>query len=127
MAIYLCFAEEKIIKAKLIETTETKTTNGSMTNFRIIIGENTEMQCAVGNGFPVKIRKYLFKNDKDYIVEFDGLKRVEPQPLQQVLSNFCNFNEGNPNIRDCRWGLKIPLSVVEIIEEIEDALKIRRC
>jgi hypothetical protein len=126
VALYFSNLDQYPIEVDVLEATQTNSSFGSITNFRLVINNKTEVLGSVGNGFPLKIRKYLFSFNGNEIVEFDGLKKEEPQPLQQILSEFCEFSDGDSKIRDCRWGLKIPIGVVKIIAEIEKKLNLQK-
>lgn len=122
IALYLTTIDESMLDVEVIDAKQVNTSFGSITNFRLILNNETEMICSIGNGFPLKVRKYLFAYNENDNVEFDGIEKVDPEPLNKILMDFCELKKQNRLIADGRWGLKIPINVVKIIDEIEKKL-----
>ncbi len=119
VAIYLAADEDLPIDIKILEAHVSKTIYGEIVTFRLTIQNRTEVICSVGNGSPVKIRKYLMHYPNEEIIEFDGMSSVNPQPLQILLAEFNEFKVEQTENRDSRWGLNIPSQVIRAISGLE--------
>ncbi len=122
VAIYLTANASHPINIKILEAQKSKTSYGDVVTFRLIIQDKTEVVCSVGNGFPVKIRKYLMHYSNNEIVAFDGVASVNPQPLQTLLEEFSNHIIAETKRQDSRWGLELPSAVIRTMSQIDSIL-----
>ena len=118
--LYLC-EQDKLedLNVRVIEATRSQTSYGELTFFKLSINNITEVICTVGNGFPVKVRKYCIETEKE-LLEFDGAEEVEPKPLAAALEYFFKFE----NTKD-RSGIGLATKVVEILSSIENFITIK--
>jgi predicted dehydrogenase len=124
VALYLCDALDRSVNCEVREVSHMQTHWGSLAYFRLLVNEQTEIECFVGNGFPIKIRRYeIFCGTDKNPKTFDGLIEVDPKPLQSLFAQFGSEAGGGTTKKDVRWGAKIGIRITEILETVETKLK----